>query len=307
MTDMQDKNESSVGLIEKQANELIAEEVQEQETEKEEQSSAPYSQDHVVETSNPKTRPVQLRRARSLARHSRRRRDSGGELYADASVPRVVYERRQGTTSRSRAYLKKSLCLYSDRAQVFFENNYERVNTNLIVSTLVVEAVGGEKLALQVADLLEGKFSSLENEMMRAVNELKRIAKEKGIPEESQVPAYDHKRTYEPPLHTPQSVQFMTLVSLFDRIVARVEGAWINKVVSSQTRKALISTWEKRLVRFVQELQKIRNDSMNTARSAGFGARAKAIADMVRDEQKTEMEQKDVETNSTDDTPEKTG
>ena len=60
-------------------------------------------------------------------------------------------------------------------------------------------------------------------------------------------------------------------------------------------------------MRFVQELQKIRNDSMDTARSAGFGARAKAIADMVRDEQKPEMEQKDVETNSTDDTPEKTG
>ena len=54
MTDMQDKNESSVGLIEKQANELIAEEVQEQETEKEEQSLAPDSQDHVVEASDPK-------------------------------------------------------------------------------------------------------------------------------------------------------------------------------------------------------------------------------------------------------------
>lgn len=244
-------------------------------------------------------------RSRRSRQGSRRRNESWRELYADNSVPRVVYERRQGSSAHSRAYLKKALCLYSDRAQVFFENNYERVNTNLIISTLVVEAIGGEKFALQVSELLENKFSELETELTRAVDELKRIAREKGIPEDCQVPSYDHKRHYEPPLHTPHSIRFLDLVSLFDRFVARVEGAWINKVICSQTRKTLISTWEKRLVKFVQELHKLRNDSMETARGAGFGPRAKAIADQIRNEQHATLVQEDVQTNNADDTPEK--
>ncbi len=300
-----DKNTSSAGLREKEANNLIAEETREKVSVAESETQSNQDSEKKPSAESAPSRPRSRQRARDNARNARRRREPRRELYADASVPRVIYERRQGTTAHSRAYLKKALCLYSDRAQVFFENNYERVNTNLIVSTLVVEAIGGEKFALQIAEMLDSKFSALENEMMRAVNELKRIANEKGIPEESQVPSYDHKRNYEPPLHTPQSVQFMTIVSLFDRIVARVEGAWINKVVSSQTRKALISNWEKRLVRFVQELQQLRNEAMETARGAGYGPRAKAIADQVRSEQKAELVQEDVETNSTDDTPEK--
>lgn len=76
------------------------------------------------------------RSERAAARKARQ------ELYGDKTVPRIRRERRYGGSSHSRAYLKKALCLYSDRAQVFFENNYERVNADLIVSTLVLEAVG---------------------------------------------------------------------------------------------------------------------------------------------------------------------
>lgn len=313
MTEL-DRNASITGEVEKQAHDLIKEETTEKPT-----TEKPTAEAESGKAQEPAQTPAQRRadstvgtgqtrrqpRTRRQGRAPGDRRAARRELYADASVPRVRYERRLGTTAHSRAYLKKALCLYSDRAQVFFENNYERVNANLIVSTLVVEAVGGENFAVQVAQTIEEKFSALENEMMRALNELKRIAKEKGIPEDSQIPSYDHKRNYEPPLHTPQSAQFMTIVSLFDRIVARAEGAWINKVISSQTRKALISTWEKRLIAFVRDLQQLRNDAMETARGAGFGQRAKAIADQVRNEKQPELEQKDVATSDVDDNPEK--
>ena len=259
---MAEKNETDVAKVEAEAHDLVKTETEKSNTENTEQQQT--------------RRLTERRRARRTTRH----------LYADDSVPRVLYERRYGSTSRSRAYLIKALTLYSDQAQIFFENNYETVNTCLIVSTLVVEAVGGLSVALHVGETLEKKFSDMETEMVQAVEGLEKVANEKGIAPQDQVPAYDHARQYEPPLHTPQSAQFMTLVSLYDRIVARADGAWINKIISSQTRKTLIQAWRKQLVNFVRQLQQLRRDALQEAHKAGFGARADAIDTQARNETK---------------------
>ncbi|MDO4937648.1 MAG: hypothetical protein Q4E62_07005, partial [Sutterellaceae bacterium] len=183
------------------------------------------------------------------------------EPYGDKAVPRVVAHRRYGGSSHSRAFLREDLYLYSDRAQIFFERNYERVNMSLIVSTLVTEAIGGVDLAEKISAHIAERFRALEVEMMAALKELKRVANEKNIPEDRQVPAYDNKRNYNPPLHTPHSAQFMTVVTLFDRIVARAEGCWINRIMSPQTRRNLITAWEGKLIKFVRELYDIRTEA----------------------------------------------
>lgn len=226
-------------------------------------------------------------------------------MYGDDSVPRVRPERRYGGSSHSRAYLKQELCLYSDRAQTFFERNYESVNMSLIVCTLVTEAMGGEALAGKVSAYIEKRFSDLESEMLNAVKELERGATEGGIPKEKQIPAYDHKRWYNPPLHTPQSVQFMTVVVLFDRIVSRAEGCWINRLMDAQTRKNLVATWQKRLLDFVLDIYKIRDQARREARKAGFGRRAASIEENVRREHADEkLVKQDIKTTVADNTPE---
>ena len=237
-------------------------------------------------------------------RNARDQRRASREMFADKSVPRIRAERRYGGSSHSRAYLKQALCLYSDRAQIFFENNYERVNMNLIVSTLVIEAMGGTDLAEEVSLRLEKEFRDLETQMINSIKELQRIATAKGIPEDKQVPAYDHKRFYEPPLHTPHSAQFMTVVQLFDRLISRAEGCWINHVMSPQTRKNVVQSWEKKLVKFVRDLNDIRTQAVAQARKKGYGQRAATIEENVRRQQANEhLEKKDVATTTADAKP----
>lgn len=308
MTEQVDKNTTPAAKVEMQAQDLIAEEVEVKPSQPTDHES--MKQLSTNSASENQTSRSQGRRQRRITANIRGSRKGRGafvprQLYADADVPRVTYEERYGSMARSRAYLKRALCLYSDRAQIFFERNYEQVNQSLVVCTLVIEAVGGLTFAGQIAEQIEQRFAALENEMMTAIDELKRIANEKGIPENLQVPAYDHKRNYVPPLHTPQSSQFMTLVSLFDRLIARVEGAWINKALGSQTRKTLISSWERKLIVFVRSLQRLRIDAIRGARQAGFGARASAIDTQVRNESKQELISTDIQTNDSDNTPEK--
>lgn len=226
------------------------------------------------------------------------------QVYGDPAVPRVQTEVRRGGVAHSRAYLKNDLTLYSDRAQIFFERNYENVNFSLILSTLVVEAIGGVTLAEEVSQKIESQFKELEQKMKSAIQELKRGATEMGIPPALQVPSYDHKRRYSPPLHTPHSAQFMTVVELFDRIVARAEGAWINRKMDAKTRQEVVNGWERRLVKFVRELYAFRQRSMEEARKIGFGRRAAAIENSVRREQNEEPLQKlDVATTEADERP----
>lgn len=238
------------------------------------------------------------RSERAAARRARQ------ELYGDKNVPRIRRERRYGGSSHSRAYLKKALCLYSDRAQVFFENNYERVNADLIVSTLVLEAVGGTDFAEEISARIEKEFNALEKKMMHANAELERVATAKNIAADQQVPAYDHKRFYEPPLHTPHSAQFMTVVQLFDRIIARAEGCWIHKAMNAQTRNNVVRSWEKKLSDFVRTLHGIRVQAITQARKQGFGQRAAAIEANVRRQQAEEhLEKTDLPTSGTNDKP----
>lgn len=281
----QDKNTglSETAIVEKTAQELVNDDMQ--------NSNQPQ------EPSTPPTRETRRTR-REQARRAR------NQPYGDANTPRIVSHRRYGGSSHSRAFLREDLFLYSDRAQIFFERNYERVNLSLIVCTLVTEAMGGVDLAEKVSAVIEKRFRELETEMITALKELKRGATEKGIPENRQVPAYDNKRSYSPPLHTPHSAQFMTVVTLFDRIIARVEGCWINRLMSPQTRRTMISSWEGKLVRFVREIDSIRKAAIDQARSSGFGQRAETIERNARRQQAEEkLEKTDVATSGANDKP----
>lgn len=255
----------------------------------------PLSTPNITKVTRKEVRPQYDRKAAMRARR---------EMYADKTVPRIRSERRFGGSSHSRAYLKQALCLYSDRAQIFFENNYERVNMSLIVSTLVIEAIGGTDLAEQISLRIEKEFRDLETQMMNSYNELQRIATAKKIPSELQVPAYDHKRFYEPPLHTPHSVHFMTVVQLFDRIIARAEGCWINHVMNAQTRNKIVRSWEKKLIAFVRDLHEIRLQAVAQAKKTGYGQRAAAIeADIRRQQSQEQLEKTDLPTNGEADKP----
>ena len=69
----------------------------------------------------------------------------------------------------------------------------------------------------------------------------------------------------------------MTVVQLFDRIIARAEGCWIHKAMNAQTRNNVVRSWEKKLSDFVRTLHSIRVQAITQARKSGFGQRAAAI------------------------------
>lgn len=212
-----------------------------------------------------------------------RRRESR-RIYADRSVPRIRPERRFGGSSHSRAYLKESLSLYSDEAQQLFEENYERVNMNLIYSTLVIEAVGGTDLAERTVAAIEKEFSGLERRMIKALEALKKSAQEKGFDADELIAAYDHKRFYEPPMHTPLSSEFITVVSLYDRVVARADGCWLKHVIDTKIRNDMVEHFTRLIGKLIRTIDSIRSQANREARSRGFGKRASAIETQIRRE-----------------------
>lgn len=241
----------------------------------------------------------------STASSLRPSRMANQKMFADKDVPRIRPVRRRERSEFSRAFLKQPFYLYSNRAQIFFENNYERVNMSLVASTLICEAVGGTDLAVKISAILNEAFSSLETKLMNAIAELQKVAEENKVPPELQVSSYDHKRHYEPPLHTPQSSLFLTVVSLFDRLVARADAAWINRLITTQMRQKIVSSWEKELSAFVRELFKIQKTSREEARNAGFGRRVASLeAQNRRSMGSTPLTKDDVVTTEHDSTPE---
>ena len=217
------------------------------------------------------TAPRQVMRIRHLPREQRLL------SYADKDMPRILPEARTAEHGYSRAYLKQPVSLYSNRAQRFLEANYERNDQTLIVATLVVEDIGKPDLIDETYEKLNKLFSDMERELINSLKELKKGMDAKGIPESQQVPAYDHKRRYEPPLHTPFSSQYLSLIMLYDRLVARCEGAWVNGLISSQDRRNVLDQWEQALRDFGRQLYQIRAEAMKKARMSGHRQSAAQI------------------------------
>ena len=107
-------------------------------------------------------------------------------------------------------------------------------------------------------------------------------------------------RLWDAHVHTPHSVQFMTVTTLFDRIVSRCEGCWINQIMSADTKARITSSWSKKLKKFVTEIYQIRQEALKQARKAGFAKRAAAIDERVHREHANEtLGKADVTTQAT--------
>ena len=223
-------------------------------------------------------RPRQVMKVRHLPREQRR----FAVQYADASVPRVQREVRRQPMDYSRAYLKLPIELASDRAQRLFESTYERTDQTLVVSTLVVEAIGQPELVDQTNDQLHKLFDKMEHDLMNCLDALKEGMDKQKIPAALQVAAYDHKRSYEAPIHTPFSSRFISIITLFDRVVARTEAAWVNRLIDPAAKRELISKWDQAVRGFITELGRVRNEAMRQAKETGHRQDALEIEQRVK-------------------------
>ena len=115
---------------------------------------------------------------------------------------------------------------------------------------------------------------------------------DRGIPEAAQVPAYDHKRDYTAAVHTPQSSQFITLVNLFDRLVARVDAARFHMIFTADQQRTMINSWYRRLNDYVTQILELRQSALQEAREKGRQQDAKAIEQRVERQTQTAEEKK---------------
>ena len=204
--------------------------------------------------------------------------------FADDSVPVVRQEQRHRTTDFSYAYFPKPCCFYSDNAQQAFERHFQRVDRSLLVITLVCAAIGSENLAHEQTEKAEALCREFQQVLMNAIANLKTLMEQNKIPADQQVPSYDHKRLYKPALHTPQSSQFVTVTELLDRLCARIEGAWINGILSASDRRKMLAAWNTEYVKFVNKLNRLRNDTMEIALNNGKRNVARQIESRVEND-----------------------
>ena len=209
-------------------------------------------------------------RTKKTARTQRARNTSNRRTrFVDESVPRIRREFRRNTDDYSYAYCTIPSYIYSDSAQQFFERNFQWVDRSLLVISLVGGAIGGPEVAKKYTQQAETLCKDLQAQLIRSIDELQRLMNAKKIPEETQVPGYDHKRLYKPAMHSPQAKQFVTLIELLDRIIARIEGAWINGVIDAEQRQKMIRAWIEACRKYVMALQNLRVQAMQEAVNAG--------------------------------------
>lgn len=197
-------------------------------------------------------------------RNARGRQRFSMSYRTDNDVPVVEPVSRYRSEDFSRAYLKKPLTLYSDSAQRFFERSYEVTDQNLIGLTLVLEVNADKDLVQRTEDELRKKFSDMKAKLINCINLLKKMHNEAGATD--QIAGYDHKRDYELPLHTPFSSEFITCIELFDRIMARVDAAWVSGIMPTASRSELSRKWLQEMQTFARSFYTMRNNATAEAK-----------------------------------------
>lgn len=230
------------------------------------------------------------RQVMSLRHVSGNRRGGGRNYrfdYADPEVPRIQPLQRRGSADFSRAYLKKEFFVYSDAAQNFFERNYEPVDRTLIVTSAIYSLTGGREAGDAAVAKVHELFTSVQQMLEEAIANTQQVLKEGGVTD-GEVSSYDHKRFYTPPVHTPLAMRFLSIVSLYDRLIARVESCWINGIIDAHGRQSTLGHWNAEMTKAVRQVFAIRAEAWNLARNTGHAQQAKAIEQKVARENEQE-------------------
>lgn len=230
------------------------------------------------------------RQVMSLRHVSGNRRGGGRNYrfdYADPEVPRIQPVQRRGSADFSRAYLKKEFFVYSDAAQNFFERNYEPVDRTLIVTSAIYTLTGGREAGDAAVAKVHELFTSVQQMLEEAIANTRQVLKDGGVTD-GEVSSYDHKRFYTPPVHTPLAMRFLSIVSLYDRLIARVESCWINGIIDDHGRQSTLGHWNAEMTKAVRQVFAIRAEAWNLARNTGHAQQAKAIEQKVARENEQE-------------------
>lgn len=230
------------------------------------------------------------RQVMSLRHVSGNRRGGGRNYrfdYADPEVPRIQPLQRRGAADFSRAYLKKEFFVYSDAAQNFFERNYEPVDRTLIVTSAIYTLTGGREAGDAAVAKVHELFTSVQQMLEEAIANTQQVLKEGGVTD-GEVSSYDHKRFYTPPVHTPLAMRFLSIVSLYDRLIARIESCWINGIIDDHGRQSTLGHWNAEMTKAVRQVFAIRAEAWNLARTTGHAQQAKAIEQKVARENEQE-------------------
>ena len=230
------------------------------------------------------------RQVMSLRHVSGNRRGGGRNYrfdYADPEVPRIQPLQRRGAADFSRAYLKKEFFVYSNAAQNFFERNYEPVDRTLIVTSAIYTLTGGREAGDAAVAKMHEHFTSVQQMLEEAIANTQQVLKEGGVTD-GEVSSYDHKRFYTPPVHTPLAMRFLSIVSLYDRLIARIESCWINGIIDDHGRQSTLGHWNAEMTKAVRQVFAIRAEAWNLARTTGHAQQAKAIEQKVARENEQE-------------------
>lgn len=230
------------------------------------------------------------RQVMSLRHVSGNRRGGGRNYrfdYADPEVPRIQPLQRRGAADFSRAYLKKEFFVYSNAAQNFFERNYEPVDRTLIVTSAIYTLTGGRKAGDAAVAKVHELFTSVQQMLEEAIANTRQVLKDGGVTDD-EVSSYDHKRFYTPPVHTPLAMRFLSIVSLYDRLIARIESCWINGIIDDHGRQSTLGHWNAEMTKAVRQVFAIRAEAWNLARTTGHAQQAKAIEQKVARENEQE-------------------
>lgn len=230
------------------------------------------------------------RQVMSLRHVSGNRRGGGRNYrfdYADPEVPRIQPLQRRGAADFSRAYLKKEFFVYSNAAQNFFERNYEPVDRTLIVTSAIYTLTGGREAGDAAVAKMHEHFTSVQQMLEEAIANTQQVLKEGGVTD-GEVSSYDHKRFYTPPVHTPLAMRFLSIVSLYDRLIARIESCWINGIIDDHGRQSTLGHWNAEMTKAVRQVFAIRAEAWNLARNTGHAQQAKAIEQKVARENEQE-------------------
>lgn len=230
------------------------------------------------------------RQVMSLRHVSGNRRGGGRNYrfdYADPEVPRIQPLQRRGAADFSRAYLKKEFFVYSNAAQNFFERNYEPVDRTLIVTSAIYTLTGGREAGDAAVAKVHELFTSVQQMLEEAIANTRQVLKDGGVTDD-EVSSYDHKRFYTPPVHTPLAMRFLSIVSLYDRLIARIESCWINGIIDDHGRQSTLGHWNAEMTKAVRQVFAIRAEAWNLARTTGHAQQAKAIEQKVARENEQE-------------------
>lgn len=166
----------------------------------------------------------------------------------------------------SKPVYTQSVSFNSSQVQRVVKRHLAKVTNALFSTDVILRIIGDEAEIDQLEELISEQIKAVKDDFKHETERLEKLMEDAGI---NEMPNYTNPTTINVQIKSPQTHEFIQLLSMLDELMGIMDCLWLNAILTSKQRTDASYQWQQRLMRLAGRIIGYESRARASARNQG--------------------------------------